>query len=57
MIERCILLLLFICVRAFFQRVSLLPKMVPFDRDGRFICSYKNPGYDENRITFNNAFR
>jgi hypothetical protein len=28
-----------------------------FEGNGRFICSYKNPGHDKNRIAFENAFR
>jgi hypothetical protein len=28
-----------------------------FEGDGRFVCSYKNPGKDQNRIDFNNTFR
>jgi hypothetical protein len=27
-----------------------------FEGDGRFMCSYKNPGNDPNKIHFNNAF-
>lgn len=27
------------------------------ESDGRFLCSYKNPGYDPNKVAFNNAFR
>ncbi len=28
-----------------------------FDGDGRFLCSYKNPSHDPNKIRFNSAFR
>jgi hypothetical protein len=28
-----------------------------FEGDGRFLCSYKNPGNDPNKIRFNAAFR
>ncbi len=28
-----------------------------FEGDGRFLCSYKNLGNDQNHIDFNNAFR
>jgi hypothetical protein len=27
-----------------------------FEGDGRFMCSYKNPGDDPNKIRFNNTF-
>jgi hypothetical protein len=41
----------------FFSDVQFIATDGAFEGDGRFICSYKNPGCDENKITFNNVFR
>jgi hypothetical protein len=51
MIEKYILLLLFTFVRVTFLYGQFIAADGAFEGDGRFICSYKNPGHDENQIT------
>jgi hypothetical protein len=42
---------------AFFSIGEFVATDGGFEGDGRFICSYKNPGNDRNKIIFNLAFR
>ncbi len=45
------------CEGEFFSDGQFIATDGAFEGDGRFICSYKNPGHNENKVTFNNAFR